>query len=269
MVTLGEIVLIHDLKRQGLSISAIARKVGLDRKTVRRHLARGLEAPVYGPREPRPRSLEPYESYLRERVTMYPELSGKRLLREIREFGYEGCYSVLTDFLRTARPAPPKPFERRFETPPGRQAQVDFAEFRAEFDEEPGVVRRIWLFSLVLGHSRWLWGRFCAAQDLPTVLRCHVDAFAAMGGAPSETLYDRMKTAVIAESAEGVVSYNASLVALLTTTASSRAPAAPTGRRRRARWSGRTATSARTSSWRGAFGTWRISTASSMPGARR
>ena len=35
MITLGEIVLIHDLKRQGLSVSAIARKLGMDRKTVR------------------------------------------------------------------------------------------------------------------------------------------------------------------------------------------------------------------------------------------
>jgi hypothetical protein len=38
---------------------------------------------------------------------------------------------------------------------------------------------------MVLGHSRWLWGRFCATQDLQTVLRCHIDAFAAVGGAPS------------------------------------------------------------------------------------
>jgi transposase len=63
VVTLGEIVLIHDLKRQGLTVSAIARKVGLDRKTVRRHLARGMEPPVYGSRPPRPRELAPYEAY--------------------------------------------------------------------------------------------------------------------------------------------------------------------------------------------------------------
>jgi transposase len=100
VVTLGEIVLIHDLKRQGLSVSAIARKVGLDRKTVRRHLARGLAPPVYGPRSPRPCQLAPYEAYLRERIAAWPELTGKRLLREIRELGYPGCYSVLTDFLR-------------------------------------------------------------------------------------------------------------------------------------------------------------------------
>lgn len=215
MVTLGEIVLIHDLKRQGLTISANARKVGLDRKTVRRYLERGIEAPIYGPRAPRPRQLESFEANLRERVTSYPELSGKRLLREIRELGYDGCYSIVTDFLGTARPAKAKPFERRFETPPGRQAQVDFAEFKVEFDDEPGVVRKVWLFTMVLGHSRWLWGRFCAGQDLQTVLRCHIDAFAAMAGAPSELLYDRMKTAVIGETAEGVVTYNASLVALL------------------------------------------------------
>lgn len=166
MVRLGEIVVIHDLKRQGLSVTAIARKVGLDRKTVRRHLERGLEAPAYGPRPPRERLIDPFADYLRERVTSYPDLSGRRLLREVRDLGYTGCYSRVTDLLRGVRPPRRARFERRFETPPGRQAQVDFAQFRVEFANEPGVTRVVWLFSLVLGHSRWLWGRFCAAQDL-------------------------------------------------------------------------------------------------------
>ena len=78
VVTLGEIVLIHDLKRQGLSVSAISRKLGLDRKTVRRHLERGMEPPAYGPRPPRPRQLASYEAYLRERIAAWPELTGKR-----------------------------------------------------------------------------------------------------------------------------------------------------------------------------------------------
>jgi transposase len=38
---LREVVLIHDLKRQGLSITAIAREVGCDRKTVRKYLDLG------------------------------------------------------------------------------------------------------------------------------------------------------------------------------------------------------------------------------------
>jgi len=212
---LREIVLINDLHKQGLSVSAIARKVGCDRKTVRKYIERGLEAPVYGPRQSRARIIEPYERYLQERVTSYPDLSGARLLREIRELGYEGGYTAVTDALRDLRPPRETAFERRFETPPGRQAQVDFAEFSVTFGDEPGITRKVWLFSLVLGHSRWLWGRFVASQNLQSVLRCHIAAFTAMGGVPEEILYDRMKTAVIGEDAAGVVTYNASLVALL------------------------------------------------------
>ena len=46
MIKLGEVVMILDLHRQGLSVSAIALQLGIDRKTVRKYLARGLEAPV-------------------------------------------------------------------------------------------------------------------------------------------------------------------------------------------------------------------------------
>jgi transposase len=42
VIGLREVVLIHELKRQGLSISAIARQTGLDRKTVKKYLASGL-----------------------------------------------------------------------------------------------------------------------------------------------------------------------------------------------------------------------------------
>jgi len=212
---LKEIVLIQDLHKQGLSLSAIARKVGCDRKTVRKYLERGLDMPVYGPRAPRDRLIDPFEGFLRDRVLAFPDLSGARLLREIRAVGYEGSYTAVTDFLREVRPSKRTPFERRFETPPGKQAQVDFAEFSVEFTDEPGVTRKVWLFSMVLGHSRWLWGRFVSSQNLQSVMRCHIAAFDAMGGSPEHILYDRMKTAVIGEDESGVVTYNTSLVALL------------------------------------------------------
>ncbi len=54
VVRLGELVMILDLHRQGLSVSAIARRSGLDRKTVRKYIESGLEPPAYGPRQPRP-----------------------------------------------------------------------------------------------------------------------------------------------------------------------------------------------------------------------
>ena len=154
MVRLGELMMILDLHRQGLSVSDIARRTGFDRKTVRRYIARGLEPPAYTPRPPRLTLLAPYHACLRERVAAFPELRASRLLRELRAMGYRGGYTQLTDFLRTVRPQAPVGFEQRFETPPGQQAQVDFAHFRAEFTAEPGVNRVVWLFSMVLGHSR-------------------------------------------------------------------------------------------------------------------
>ncbi len=108
----------------------------------------------------------------------------------------------------------PAPFEVRFETPPGQQAQADFARFVVSFADEPGVTRIVWLFSMVLGHSRHVWARFVLHQDLQTVLRCHIAAFTALGGVPLEILYDRMKTAVTGESEDGNIVYNRSLVAL-------------------------------------------------------
>ena len=69
MVTLGELVMILDLHRQGLTVSAIARRTGHDRKTVRKYLERGLEPPGYTPRPPAPSPLAPFEAFLRERVT--------------------------------------------------------------------------------------------------------------------------------------------------------------------------------------------------------
>ena len=71
MIKLGDVVMILDLHRQGLPISAIARELGIDRKTVRRTIARGLEPPVYGPRKQCPRLIDPFVPYLRG-ATAYP-----------------------------------------------------------------------------------------------------------------------------------------------------------------------------------------------------
>ncbi|KAH1711429.1 hypothetical protein KXX60_009394, partial [Aspergillus fumigatus] len=142
VIGLREVVLIQELKRQGLSISAIARQTGLDRKTVKKYLANGLEAPAYSPRKPVASAAETYRPYLLERMTAYPGLSSRRLHREIRDMGYKGAYSSLTEYLRQIRPPVPRTYERRFETGAGVQAQVDFAEFQTVFTSEPSVGRK-------------------------------------------------------------------------------------------------------------------------------
>ena len=66
----------------------------------------------------------------------------------------------------------------------------------------------------MLGFSRLIWARFVVHQDLQTILRCHIAALEAIGGVPQEILYDRMKTAVIGEDADGLVVYNRGLLDL-------------------------------------------------------
>ncbi|WP_038759005.1 helix-turn-helix domain-containing protein, partial [Burkholderia pseudomallei] len=160
VVELEEVMTILELHRQGLSISAIAARLSMDRKTVRKYIRNGVQAPRYGPRAPRPCVVDPFVHYVTERVREFPDLSVERLLREIRAMGYTGGRTALGDLVREVRPPRQRGFEVRFETPAGHQAQVDFAHFNVEFDDAPGQRRSIWLFSIVLGHSRYLWGRF-------------------------------------------------------------------------------------------------------------
>src|ERR1700724_3339599 len=88
MVRLGELMMILELHRQGVSVTAIARRTGRGPKTVRKYIGRGIEAPVCGPRAvARASKLAADLDYLRERVTAFPELSAARLTREIRELG--------------------------------------------------------------------------------------------------------------------------------------------------------------------------------------
>ena len=156
MIRLGEQMMILELHRRGLSITAIARRTGRDPKTVRKYVERGVEAPAYGPRSVGwPGKLAPYMDFVRWRVTAFPDLSAIRLTPDIRELGYRGAYTAVKRYLAAIRPENgPKPYELRFETPPGTQAQVDFARFVVAFTDDPGNTRIVWLFSLVLGHSR-------------------------------------------------------------------------------------------------------------------
>jgi transposase len=216
VLKIEELVMLLDLQRQGLSVSAIAEQVGLDRKTVRKYLRQGGSvAPQYSPRLPRPCLTDPFKEYLSQRLALVPLISATRLHREIKELGYLGGHTAVSQLVRQLRPPKVAGFEVRFETPPGAQAQVDFAEFKVSWAAPGGLSTRLWLFSLVLGHSRYLWGRFVLHQDLPTLIDCHEHAFTHLGGVPRQILYDQMRAVVSqpGHNTRGIV-YNPKLLAL-------------------------------------------------------
>ncbi|WP_396837334.1 terminase gpP N-terminus-related DNA-binding protein [Mobilicoccus sp.] len=72
MLTREEDIGAHALRRQGWTISAIARHLGRDRKTVRAYLTGGRVARVRRPAGGAP--FEPFLEYDRERFTGEPHL---------------------------------------------------------------------------------------------------------------------------------------------------------------------------------------------------
>jgi hypothetical protein len=97
----------------------------------------------------------------------------------------------------------------RFETEPGFQAQVDFGAFQVE--NADGSIRTLYLFTMILGYSRKIYGELIDRCDLPTFLDCHIHAFDYFGGVADEILYDRMKNVYIGKVA-GKKKFNSTLL---------------------------------------------------------
>lgn len=187
-----EIMLQHFLQ-QGLPKKAIADRLGINRKTVQRHAAKGA---THGSnRAARKTIIDDYRDYIKGRLEIYPELSAIRLLSEVTKIGYTGKYTTVKDYVRRVRPKTPLEIEQRFEAPPGWQAQVDFANFKTPFGT-------VYALLVVLSWSRYLWVRFYMHQDQLTVLGGMYRAFQVFGGVPKTVLFDRMKAAV-ARSGDG------------------------------------------------------------------
>jgi transposase len=98
------------------------------------------------------------------------------------------------------------------ETGPGEIAQVDFGYVGKLHDAASGMLRKAWVFVLVLAFSRRLVTRIVFDQKIETWLRVHVEAFAELGGAPATIVPDNLKAAVIraAFGVDGAASLNRS-----------------------------------------------------------
>jgi transposase len=193
------VLLIHYLE-QGLPKTTIAERLGIDRRTIQRWIAAGqLEREVDSGVLPRPErrrlqapKLAPYHAIIRTRLEHFPELSSVRLFDEIRAAGYTGGYTQLKEFVRRSRPQTPADPVVRFETEPGLQAQVDFAEVRFPWGKRYALL-------VVLGYSRLLWLRFYERQDMRTLFAGLEEAFTRFGGVPKELLFDQMASVITAD----------------------------------------------------------------------
>jgi transposase len=193
MLTGREFHMLRDLFDQGLSISEIARQTGHDRKTIRKYINSEIP-PMMSERSKSPGKLDPYKNHIVSRLNEYP-LSALRIYREIKDLGFTGKYGIVKNFVREVRPKIEVPAVYRYETKPGIQAQVDWAECgHIEIDCK---IRKLYCFTMVLGFSRMRYAEFVLQIDVFTLILCHLNAFRYFGGYPQEILYDNMKQIVL------------------------------------------------------------------------
>lgn len=201
MLTLDQYLAIRDLSLQGVTQSEIARRTGLDRKTIRKYLAEGAAGPPVKGRRRRTGSLvQPHGDYLRKRWAQGCH-NAVVLMREIKEQGYSGSYSVLKEFLHPLRGGARWRVELRWESPPGQYAQADWGHFKAELPD--GSSLKLYAFVYTLAYSRVICVEWTTGMDLATLERCHEHAFDYVGGVPKYVVYDRMRTVVLGEDSSG------------------------------------------------------------------
>jgi transposase len=176
---------------QGHSIRQVAKLSGHARNTVRSVIRPGNDESKPESRG-RKSKLVDFKEYLRTRY-LETGLSGVRLCEEITAMGFEGSVSAVRRFLQTIEKGGISPKATvRFETPPGEQAQVDWAEI-GYFLDENGIKRKIYAFVMILSYSRMLFIEFVTDISTETLIACHQKAFAYFGGYTRKILYDNMK----------------------------------------------------------------------------
>jgi transposase len=187
------------LRQQGWSISAIARHLGVDRKTVRAYLS--------GQREPgrrqrtQPTLIEPFLAYCRVRLADDPHLWASTLFDELAELGFTGSYPSLTAAIRVHRLRPhcePCQVARGRDIaviahPPGEETQWDWLELP---DPPPGwgVGQHAHLLVGALAHSgRWR-AVLADAEDFPHLVEAIDQVVTRLGGVTEVWRFDRMAT---------------------------------------------------------------------------
>jgi transposase len=195
MLNFDQFMNVRFLKKQGHSVREIARLTGHSRNTVRK-LLRATRSPTPAPRV-RASKLDVFKPYITERWQAHG-LSAVRLIAEIRAQGFAGSIQILRRFLRELGAArrTDQTLTVRFETPPGEQAQCDWAEV-GRYPQSDGKPVRVYAFVMVLGYSRYLYVEFTRSMTLATLIRCHQNAFAFFGGWPRRILYDNMRQVVV------------------------------------------------------------------------
>jgi transposase len=185
----------------------IAKRLGLHRNTIKKYI-QGQRFPEYRRANRRHSILAPFVRIIQDWLSQ-DDYRASWIFHRLKPIGYEGGYDTVKNFVRSLKEQQAHLAYIRFETLPGDQAQVDWADF--QITEGNGRSRTVFLFLLVLGYSRAMYAEFVHRCTLESFLDCHLRAFHYLGGVPQEVLYDNMKHVVIRRLV-GQVEFNGELM---------------------------------------------------------
>jgi transposase len=217
MLTQGEDVEAHALRKRGWSISAIARHLNRDRKTIAAYL-NGTRVP--GQR--RSSGIDPFaefEEYCRIRLGQDPHLLAMTLFDEIGELGYDGGYSTFTRALRSRRLRPHcEPCQQAkgrdvaiIPHEPGGEVQWDWLHLPRPPQAWGWPHGEAYLLVGALPYSgRWR-GWLSPSMDAPHLIRGLHEVSVRLGGLPLAWRFDRMATVVDRRSGEVLAGFAAVL----------------------------------------------------------
>jgi transposase len=175
----------------------IAKKLGIHRNTVKKYIIEKKQ-PQYRRQQRHESILSPYQQIIRDWLEQ-DDFRATWIFDKLKGLGYNGKYDTVRYFVRDVKKQKAQLAYIRFETEPGRQAQMDWADFKVL--NSNGSSFFVYLFALVLGFSRALFACFVERCSLQAFMDSHIAAFHYLGGVPAEMLYDNMRHVIITNNA--------------------------------------------------------------------
>ena len=185
---------IHRLKNLDWKERRIAQELGISRKSVRKY----VEYPDQCFTQPasKPSKLDPYRDLIDQFLEQDPLVKAPVLLQRLQDKGFEGKITIVRDYLQKIRGKSlyREPFIR-FESPPGKQMQIDWGHFGSLSYGETN--RKLSALAVIESYSRMCYVEFTHTQKQEALHQGLLNAFHYFGGTPEEIVVDNMLTAVI------------------------------------------------------------------------
>jgi len=185
---------IHRLKNSRWSDRQIAKELHLGRNTVKKYLENPEQ--TFSEKISRPSKLDPYRELIDQFLQQDPRVKAPVVLQRLQKQGFDGKITILRDYLQNTRGQIKyrEPFIR-FESPPGKQMQIDWGHFGSLSYE--GTRRKLYALAVVESYSRNCYVEFTHSQKQEALHQGLLNAFKFFGGTPDEMVVDNMLSAVI------------------------------------------------------------------------